>query len=146
MKLTLRCPVLLVNQDQLDVLRQLRTSVDQEKAELHEQNARLRSELSESQDRNDMLVKQVNGLLMDKIDLQSQSIGQREEALKRERNLGELRASLAGKSLPKEAEEFISALQTSLSQQELQIKSSTEKLSKARAVSRVMSCTRRFPY
>ncbi|KDN52118.1 hypothetical protein K437DRAFT_40568 [Tilletiaria anomala UBC 951] len=84
-----------------------------------------------------MLTQQVNGLLMDKIDLQTQGIGHRDEALRRERNLGELRASLAGKSLPKEAEELISALQTSHANSEAHAKALQDKLTKARAVSLV---------
>jgi protein HOOK3 len=130
-----RPTVTLVNKDQLDVLRELRASVDQEKSGLESDTSRLRSELQETKERNHMLVEQVNGLLLDKVSLQTQSIGHRDDALRRERNLGELRASLAGKALPKEAEDLIHALQTSHANSEAQAKSLQDKLTKARAVS-----------
>lgn len=78
----------LVNKDQVDILRTLRASVEVEKQDLDKTVTRLREELKTAEDRNTMFMQQVNSLLMEKVDLQSEGITQREEALRRERNLG----------------------------------------------------------
>ncbi|KAK0530354.1 hypothetical protein OC842_003955 [Tilletia horrida] len=123
----------LVNKDQVDILRTLRASVEVEKQDLDQTVARLREELKTAEDRNTMFMQQVNSLLMEKVDLQTEGITQREEALRRERNLGELRSSLAGKSLPKEAEDFIAQLQINQQATDKQLKSVQDKFNKAKA-------------
>ncbi|KAL9935519.1 hypothetical protein V8E36_005867 [Tilletia maclaganii] len=123
----------LVNKDQIDILRTLRASVEVEKQDLDKTVTRLREELKTAEDRNAMFMQQVNSLLMEKVDLQSEGITQREEALRRERNLGELRSSLAGKALPKEAEDFIAQLQINQQATDKQLKSVQDKFNKAKA-------------
>ncbi|PWN44214.1 HOOK-domain-containing protein [Ceraceosorus guamensis] len=122
----------LVNKDQVDILHTLRASVDVEKADLEGVVSRLREQLKSVEEQKRMQTDQINKLLMEKVDLQSEGIGQREEALRRERNLGELRSSLAGKALPKEAEELIISLQTKAAEAESNVKAGKEKLSAAR--------------
>ncbi|PWN51410.1 hypothetical protein IE53DRAFT_51456 [Violaceomyces palustris] len=124
--------LLLVNKDQVDILHSLRASVDVEKNELEAALKKVRLELGKAEEQNRMYMAQVNSLLMEKVDLQTEGIGQREEALRRERNLGELRASLAGKALPKEAEEMIANLQASTLSSEAQLKALQEKFQKAK--------------
>lgn len=78
----------LVNKDQIDIVRSLRDSVNVEKAGLEAVVERLREQVKSAEEQNRMQMGQINSLLMEKVDLQSEGIGQREEALKRERNLG----------------------------------------------------------
>ncbi len=106
-----------------------------EKGDLESQVLQLRTAIQGSRDKNTMLIEQVNNLLLDKVKLQAQSIGQKDEALRSERDLGSLRTALAGKSLPKEAEDLIQALQSSHASSEAQTKSLQDKLHKAKAVS-----------
>ena len=73
-----------------------------------------------------MNISQINTLLMEKVDLQSDSIGQRDDALQREKDMGALRATLADSSLSEEAKQLVT-------DRENQVKALQEKLQKARA-------------
>lgn len=78
----------LVNKDQLDILATLRESVNEDKSGLEEEVKRLKNQIQELGEKNRMQLEQVNGLLLDKVTMQSDGIGQREMALKRERDYG----------------------------------------------------------
>lgn len=78
----------LVNRDQLDILTSLRESVNDDKVALEEEVARLRQKLKEAGEKNKMQLEQINGLLLEKVNLQSEGIGQREKMLQRERDFG----------------------------------------------------------
>lgn len=77
-----------MNKDQLDILATLRESVNEDKVGLEAEVERLKNQIKELGDKNRMQLEQVNGLLMDKVNMQSEGIGQREMALKRERDYG----------------------------------------------------------
>ena len=47
---------------------------------------KLQGQMKELADKNKMQLEQINGLLLEKISLQSEGIGQREKMLERERN------------------------------------------------------------
>ena len=79
----------LVNRDQLDILATLRESVNEDKKNLEADVARLKSQVKELGDKNRMQLEQVNSLLLEKVSLQSESIGQREKMLQRERDFGQ---------------------------------------------------------
>lgn len=125
----------LVDKDQVEILQSLRESVSIEKNALETELSRLRSELRTSEDRVKMQMEQVNSLLLEKVELQTEGIGQREKMLERERKLGELRASLAGKELPEEARELMTRLQEARNKAEADAKVSHDKLGKAKLVS-----------
>ena len=76
----------LVSKDQLEILANLRESVKSDKAEIEEDNCKLQKQIKELSDKNKMQLEQINGLLMEKVVLQSDGIGQRERMLERERN------------------------------------------------------------
>ena len=78
----------LVNKDQLDILSTLRESVNEDKAGLEADIERLNNRVKELNDKNRMQLEQVNGLLMEKVSLQSEGIGHREKLLQRERDFG----------------------------------------------------------
>jgi len=80
--------VTLVNKDQLDILSSLRDSVNEDKAGLEEEITRLQKQNKELGEKNRMQLEQVNGLLLEKVNLQSEGIGQREKMLQRERDFG----------------------------------------------------------
>ena len=86
--LTLFGPVVLVNKDQVDILASLRESVNDDKVALEEEVARLQQQLKEATEKNKMQLEQINGLLLEKVNLQSEGIGQREKMLQRERDFG----------------------------------------------------------
>ena len=70
----------------MDILASLRESVNEDKAELEVDMEKLRSQVKDLSDKNKMQLEQINGLLMEKVGLQSEGIGQREKMLERERN------------------------------------------------------------
>lgn len=76
----------LVNKDQLEILSTLRESVNEDKAGLESDMTKLQNQMKELSDKNKMQLEQINGLLLEKITLQSEGIGQRERLLERERN------------------------------------------------------------
>ena len=80
--------VTLVNRDQLDILKTLRDSVNEDKVELEAEVDRLRNQVKELSDKNKMQLEQINGLLLEKVNLQSEGIDQRDRMLQRERAIG----------------------------------------------------------
>ena len=78
----------LVNKDQLDILATLRDSVNEDKASLEADVDRLKKQNKELSEKNRMQLEQINGLLLEKVNLQSEGIGHREKLLQRERDLG----------------------------------------------------------
>ncbi|KAL5634762.1 hypothetical protein ACGC1H_002707 [Rhizoctonia solani] len=123
----------LVNKDQLEILATLRESVNEDKAAMESEMDRLKTQITELKDKNKMQLEQVNTLLMEKVSLQNEGIGQREKMLERERHFGELRASLGGKELPEEAKAKFLALHEETVQLKEQVKTLQEKYQKARA-------------
>jgi protein HOOK3 len=81
----------LVNKDQLDILATLRESVNDDKIGLEADMEKLRNQIKELSDKNRMQLEQVNGLLMEKVNLQSEGIGHREKMLQRERDFGQVK-------------------------------------------------------
>ncbi|KAJ7756771.1 HOOK protein-domain-containing protein [Mycena maculata] len=100
----------LVNKDQLDILATLRESVNEDKIGLEADVDRLKKQNKELSDKNRMQLEQVNALLLEKVNLQSEGIGHREKMLQRERDFGDLRASLSGKDLPEDIKSRLLAL------------------------------------
>lgn len=78
----------LVNKDQLEILATLRESVNEDKLGLEADMEKLRKQIRDLSDKNKMQLEQVNALLMEKVNLQSEGIGQREKMLERERDYG----------------------------------------------------------
>ncbi|KAH6918812.1 hypothetical protein BKA70DRAFT_30082 [Coprinopsis sp. MPI-PUGE-AT-0042] len=74
----------LVNKDQLDILSSLRESLNDEKADLESENEKQKKSIKELQEKNHMQLEQINGLLLDKMSLQTEGIGQRERLLQRD--------------------------------------------------------------
>ncbi|KAI8998901.1 HOOK-domain-containing protein [Trametes punicea] len=123
----------LVNKDQLDILATLRESVNEDKAELEAEVERLRTQIKELSDKNKMQLEQINGLLLEKVNLQSEGIDQRERMLQRERAIGDLRASMSGKDLPEDIKQRMLALHEENISLKEQYKTAQEKLLKAKA-------------
>lgn len=74
----------LVNKDQLDILTSLRESLNEEKVDLESENERQKKQLKDLSEKNHMQLEQINALLLDKMSLQSEGIGQREKLLQRD--------------------------------------------------------------
>ncbi|KAI0028523.1 HOOK-domain-containing protein [Vararia minispora EC-137] len=123
----------LVNKDQLDILAALRESVAEDKTGLEAERARLREQLKELGEKNRLQLEQINGLLLEKVSLQSDSIGQRERMLARERDIGELRAALNGGPVPEDVKARVLSLHEDNVLLKEQVRTTQEKLAKARA-------------
>ncbi|KIK63774.1 hypothetical protein GYMLUDRAFT_57431 [Collybiopsis luxurians FD-317 M1] len=123
----------LVNKDQLDILASLRESVNEDKAGLEADIERLQRQNKELAEKNRMQLEQVNALLLEKVNLQSEGIGQREKMLQRERDFGDLRASLSGKDLPEDIKQRLLALHEDNVNLKESLKTTSEKLTKAKA-------------
>lgn len=78
----------LINKDQVEILASLRESVSEDKASLEAETDRLKKQIKELNEKNRMQLEQVNVLLLEKVNLQSEGIGQREKMLQRERDIG----------------------------------------------------------
>ncbi|KZV69058.1 HOOK-domain-containing protein [Peniophora sp. CONT] len=123
----------LVNKDQLDILASLRESVNEDKSALELEVSRLEERIKELEERNRLQLEQINGLLLEKVNLQSDSIGQRERMLQRERDMGDLRASMNGMPVPEEVKNRVLSLHEDNVLLREQVKTLQEKLTKARA-------------
>ncbi|THH31768.1 hypothetical protein EUX98_g2425 [Antrodiella citrinella] len=122
----------LVNKDQLEILATLRESVNEDKAGLETEVQRLLDQIKDLSDKNKMQLEQVNGLLLEKVNMQSDGLDQRDRMLQRERDIGDLRASLSGKD-----PEDIKARMLKLHEEHIMLqethKTTQDKLTKARA-------------
>ena len=78
--------VTLVNKDQLDILATLRESVNEDKAGLEAENDKFRKQNKELSEKVRMQLEQINTLLLEKVNLQSEGIGHREKLWQRERD------------------------------------------------------------
>jgi protein HOOK3 len=75
-----------VGKDQLEMIAALRKTVSVEKDSLGAEVASLKASIADAHERERLQASQINKLLMDKIDLQSDGISQREQMLQSERN------------------------------------------------------------
>ncbi|KAF8510223.1 HOOK-domain-containing protein [Hysterangium stoloniferum] len=123
----------LVNKDQLEILATLRESVNEDKLGLESETEKLRKQIRDLSDKNKMQLEQVNALLLEKVNLQSDGIGQRERMLERERDYGNLRASLKGRDLPEEEKARMLEMHEKAVRTEEELKTTKEQLLKARA-------------
>jgi protein HOOK3 len=84
-------PVNLVNKDQLDILANLRESVNEDKAGLEADVKHFKDQVKELNEKNRMQLEQVNALLLEKVGLQSEGIGLRERMLQRDSDFGSVK-------------------------------------------------------
>ncbi|KZT03569.1 HOOK-domain-containing protein [Laetiporus sulphureus 93-53] len=123
----------LVNKDQLDILASLRESMSEDKAGLELEVQKLQNQIKELSEKNKMQLEQINGLLFEKVNLQSEGIDQRDRMLQRERAIGDLRASLSGKDVPEDIKARLLSLHEENANLKEQYKTAQEKLLKARS-------------
>jgi protein HOOK3 len=141
--------VTLVNKDQLEILASLRDSVNEDKVGLEADVDRLQKQIKELSEKNRMQLEQINGLLLEKVNLQTEGIGHREKLLQRERDLGyglalipgrglinlrcsDLRAVLAGRDLPEDVKQRLLAMHEENIALKESVKTVQEKYVKAR--------------
>ncbi|GJJ12471.1 hypothetical protein Clacol_006713 [Clathrus columnatus] len=122
----------LVNKDQLEILATLRESVSEDKLGLESEMEKLRNQIRDLKDKNRMQLEQVNALLLEKVNLQSEGIGQRERMLERERDYGNLRASLSGRNLTEEDKARMLEMHEKIVRLEEEVRTAREQLVKAR--------------
>ncbi|KAI0698470.1 hypothetical protein BC835DRAFT_654069 [Cytidiella melzeri] len=80
-----------------------------------------------------MQLEQINALLFEKVNLQSEGLDQRDRMLQRERDIGDLRASLSGKDIPEDIKARLLKMHEDNVHLQEQFKTAQEKLIKARA-------------
>ncbi|KAN0124012.1 HOOK domain containing protein [Russula decolorans] len=124
--------LVLVNKDQVDILASLRESVNEDKVALEGEVAGLQQQVKEAAEKNKMQLEQINSLLFEKVNLQSEGINQREKMLQRERDFGELRSSMSGKGVPEDVKTRVLGLHEDNVQLREQLKTVQDKLTKAR--------------
>lgn len=78
----------LVNRDQLDILATLREDVNEDKAVLEAEVKQMQTQVKDLSEKNKMQLEQINGLLLEKVNLQSEGLDQRDRMLQRERDIG----------------------------------------------------------
>lgn len=78
----------LVHKDQLEILASLRESVNEDKAGLETEVQHLHDQIREFSEKNKMQLEQINALLLEKVNLQSDGLDQRDRMLQRERDIG----------------------------------------------------------
>ena len=78
----------LVNKDQLDILASLRESVNEDKTEIEADLKKTKNQLKDANDKNKMQLEEINALLLERVNLQGDSIDVREKMLARERDFG----------------------------------------------------------
>lgn len=122
----------LVNKDQVDILASLRESVNEDKAALETEGERLRKQIKDLGEKNRLQLEQINTLLLEKVNLQSEGIGQREKMLQRERAFMDLRASISGRDVPEDVKARLLALHEENQNVKEQLKTTQEKLAKAK--------------
>ena len=151
----------LVNKDQLEILATLRESVNEDKAALEAAIEKVKGQNKELQEKNKMQLEQINGLLLEKVNMQSEGLDQRDRMLQRERDIGyatfqyfrdmkliltktllcrELRASLSGKDIPEDVRNRMLKMHEEHVLLQEQYKTVQEKLNKARQVTPLLSC------
>ncbi|KAI0340691.1 HOOK-domain-containing protein [Trametopsis cervina] len=123
----------LVHKDQLEILATLRESVNEDKAGLETEVQHLHDQIRDLSDKNKMQLEQINALLLEKVNLQSEGLDQRDRMLQRERAIGDLRASLSGKDIPEDIKSRLLKMHEDNIHLQEQFKTVQEKLVKARA-------------
>jgi protein HOOK3 len=121
----------LVGKDKLEIVEELRNSVNLEKSELERRLLHAEEDVKSKEEQLRMNVSQINTLLMEKVDLQGDSIEQRDAALNHEKEMAVLRASLSNDTSDESSQE-----QVVLLAKEAEIKRIQENLQKARMLLR----------
>lgn len=62
--------------------------MNEDKAALEAEVARLLDQIKDLSDKNKMQLEQINGLLLEKVNMQSEGLDQRDRMLQRERDIG----------------------------------------------------------
>lgn len=129
---TAQANLIMVDKDQLEVLAHLRASVNEEKASLEEDVNRLKLVSKELGEKNRLQLEQINGLLLEKVSLQNDGIGQRERMLQRERDFADFRQTLSGEDIPEEFKQRLLILHEENVTLKENLKTAQDKLAKAR--------------
>ncbi|OCF42706.1 hypothetical protein I317_03437 [Kwoniella heveanensis CBS 569] len=128
-----RTDLSLVDKDQAQMLASLRVTVKAESAELEKEVSDLKQEVTKLREKDHQHLEDIKKLLLEKVDLQSAGIDQRERALMKEKEFGDLRESLAAKGVPPEAQQQLVDFHSRNADLASQVKTLDEKLQKARA-------------
>ncbi|GEM12012.1 hypothetical protein Rt10032_c18g6029 [Rhodotorula toruloides] len=120
----------LVNKDQLEILSSLRASVSSETSALEAEVDKLNKAVRDMEEKSRAHVAEVNRLLMEKIELQGDGIGRRERELQREREYGDLRASLSSKPHSTDTQSRLASLEKENESYKAQVGEMRDKLRK----------------
>lgn len=123
LKLT-KADLAVVNKGQVEMLAEVRKTVASEQKGVEEEISRLQAELKKANETAAMQLSQINSLLLDKVDLQSQGLAERDLRLQHEDKTRST-SSAAGSS-------EVERLKEELAQKEDQLDQTKDQLKKAR--------------
>ncbi|WWC93739.1 hypothetical protein V866_000575 [Kwoniella sp. B9012] len=122
----------LVDKDQKAILISLRETVKEDTTKLENEISVLKEQVHALKEKDHQHLEDIKRLLLEKVDLQSAGIENKERELEKEKEFGDLRASLASKGLPQEIQQQLLSLLSQNSDLSSQVKSLDEKLQKAK--------------
>nr|XP_019044643.1 hypothetical protein I302_06556 [Kwoniella bestiolae CBS 10118]OCF23573.1 hypothetical protein I302_06556 [Kwoniella bestiolae CBS 10118] len=122
----------LVDKDQKAMLTSLRETVKEDTIILEDEVISLKEQVTALKEKDNQHLEDIKRLLLEKVDLQSAGIENKERELEKEKEFGDLRASLAAKGLPQETQQQLLSLLSQNSDLTSQVKSLDEKLQKAK--------------
>ncbi|WVQ74880.1 hypothetical protein IAR50_004487 [Cryptococcus sp. DSM 104548] len=95
----------MVGKDQREILESLRENVKKDTTNFEAQVKELKDQVNILREKDRQSLEQIKKLLMDKVDLQSAGIDQRERALEKEKEFSELRATMSASGVPPETQQ-----------------------------------------
>ncbi|KAL7423859.1 hypothetical protein Q5752_001444 [Cryptotrichosporon argae] len=122
----------VVDKDQRSMLASLRETVKRENIEVDDLVVSLKGQIAELKDKDRVNLEEIRRLLVEKVDLQSAGISQREKALAREMDINNMRASLVSKGVNEETTAEMVRLAERNAELEKQVEEASEKLEKAK--------------
>ncbi|OCF57302.1 hypothetical protein L486_04758 [Kwoniella mangroviensis CBS 10435] len=122
----------LVDKDQKAILTSLRETVKEDTVKLENEIGVLKEQVQALREKDHQHLEDIKRLLLEKVDLQSAGIENKERELEKEKEFGDLRASLASKGLPQEIQQQLLSLLSQNSDLSSQVKSLDDKLQKAK--------------
>ncbi|WWC90743.1 uncharacterized protein L201_005680 [Kwoniella dendrophila CBS 6074] len=122
----------LMDQDQKAILATLRESVKEDTNKLEIEILALKEQVHALKEKDHQHLEDIKKLLLEKVDLQSAGIENKERELEKEKEFGDLKSSLAARGLPQEIQQQLFSLISQNSDLSAQVKNLDEKLQKAK--------------
>ncbi|KIR99636.1 hypothetical protein L804_03268 [Cryptococcus deuterogattii 2001/935-1] len=100
----------LVGKDQRDIIASLREGIEKDASNLEKEVTELKEQIEALREKDRQNLEEIKILLKDKVNLQTVSIDQSEKALEKEKEFGELKASMSASGVSAEAQQRLLGL------------------------------------